>query len=195
VKLLDDFDATYSFIDNVGSVFYINSNLSAPKGKILAIDVNAPAKDQWRVIVPEKTDTLENASIVGQRLILNYLKDAYSQVQVYSLDGKLLRELKLPGIGSVGGLGGHRDDKETFYSFTSFTTPTTIYRYDIASGDSTIYRQPKVNLIPKTLILSRSFTQVKMVLKFLCLSYPKRELSWMALTRLIYMAMVVLTYH
>ncbi|AXI02037.1 prolyl oligopeptidase family serine peptidase [Aquirhabdus parva] len=157
VKLLDDFDATYSFIDNVGSVFYINSNLSAPKGKILAIDVDAPAKDQWRVIVPEKIDTLENASIVGQRLILNYLKDAYSQVQVYSLDGKLLRELKLPGIGSVGGLGGHRDDKETFYSFTSFTTPTTIYRYDIASGDSTIYRQPKVNFDPKDFNIEQVF--------------------------------------
>ncbi|WP_410211894.1 prolyl oligopeptidase family serine peptidase [Aquirhabdus sp.] len=157
VKLLDDFDATYSFIDNVGSVFYINSNLSAPKGKIIAIDVNTPTKDQWRVIVPEKTETLENASIVGQHLILNYLKDAYSQVQVYSLDGKLVRELKLPGIGSVGGLGGHRDDTETFYSFTSFTTPTTIYRYDIASGDSTIYRQPKVNFDPKGFNIEQVF--------------------------------------
>ncbi len=161
VKLLDDFDAAYNVVDNVGSVFYINTDLAAPKGKIIAIDVNAPSREQWKVIVPEQTDTLQSASIVGQRLILNYLKDAYSQVQVRGLDGKLIRDLTLPSIGSVGGLGGHRDDTETFYSFTSFTTPTTIYRYDIASGKSSIYRQPKVDFDPKDFNIQQVFYSSK----------------------------------
>ncbi|AIY40487.1 Prolyl endopeptidase [Collimonas arenae] len=146
--LLDDFDASYDFIDNDGPVFFFNSNKDAPKGSVIAIDTRQPQAAKWKVIVPEAEQTLQGANLVDQRLVLDYLKDARSQIKVFSLDGKLIREVVLPGIGSASGFGGKRSDKETFYSFTGFTTPAAIYRYDLASGKSSLYRQPKVDFDP-----------------------------------------------
>jgi len=148
LPLLDDFDASYDFIDNDGPVFLFNSNKDAPKGRIIAIDTRQPAPAKWQVIVPEAEQTLQGANVIDQRLVLDYLKDARSQVKVFKLDGTPIGEVALPGIGSAAGFGGKRHDKETFYSFTGFTTPAAIYRYDMASGKSSLYRQPKVDFDP-----------------------------------------------
>ncbi|UVW27035.1 prolyl oligopeptidase family protein [Massilia sp. H6] len=148
VDLIDNFDAGYTFIDNIGSVFYFSTDRNAPKKRIVAIDVTKPAPSNWKEIVGENADTLVGADIINNQLVLEYLKDARSVVRVHALDGKPVREIALPGIGSVGGLAGKRGDTETFYSFTGYTTPTTIYRLDMKTGKSTVFRQPKVDFTP-----------------------------------------------
>jgi len=146
--LIDNFDAAYDFIDNVGSTFYFTTDRKAPRQRIVAIDVNKPAESNWKEIVGESKDTLANAHIVGDRLVVEYLKDAKSVVRVNDLKGKLVREIALPGIGSVSGFTGKRGDTETFFSFTGFTTPTTIYRLDMKTGKTSVFRQPKVDFDP-----------------------------------------------
>jgi prolyl oligopeptidase len=148
VKLLDDFDAAYSFIGNEGPRFFFQTDLQAPRSKVIEVNVSKPARDNWKVIVPEGKETLQSTSFVNNKFIANYLKDAYTQVKVYDTAGKLVNEVAFPGIGSADGFGGHATDKETFYSFTGFTTPTTIYRYDMTTGKSTVFRQPKVDFNP-----------------------------------------------
>jgi prolyl oligopeptidase len=145
IELLNDFDAAYGFIDNVGSVFYFRTDLDAPRYRVIAIDVTQPARENWREILAQTEDKLDGVSIVGGQILCEYLKDARSDMRAFDLEGKLIREITLPGIGTVGGFGGRRRDPTTFYAFTSFTTPGAIYRYDIASGKSTLYRQPKVD--------------------------------------------------
>ncbi|HJS22837.1 MAG TPA: prolyl oligopeptidase family serine peptidase [Pyrinomonadaceae bacterium] len=148
VKLLDDFDAAYGFVGNEGSRFWFQTDLQAPRGKLIEIDTANPARNNWKVVVPEGKETLQATSFVNNKFILNYLKDAYTQVKIYDSTGKFVNEIGFPGIGSAEGFGGKPTDKETFYAFTGFTTPTTIYRYDMTTGKSTIFRQPKVDFNP-----------------------------------------------
>jgi len=146
--LLDDFDAQYVFIDNEGPVFWFQTNLNAPSGRIIAIDITQPQRANWRELIPQASDTLEGVSTVNNSFVCTYLKDAHSAVKIFALDGKLTRELALPGLGAAAGFAGKRKDTETFYSYTSFTTPRAIYRLDLASGASTVFRQPSVDFNP-----------------------------------------------
>src|SRR5689334_18553293 len=148
VKLFDDFDAAYNFIGNEGTRFWFQTDLQAPRGKVIEVDVSKPERDNWKEVVPEGKEALQSTSLVNNKFVLNYLKDAYTQVKIYDTTGKLVNEVAFPGIGSAEGFGGRPTDKETFYSFTGFTTPTTIYRYDMTTGKSTIFRQPKVDFNP-----------------------------------------------
>src|SRR5579864_8356552 len=145
VKLLDDFDAEYRFIDNDGPVFWIRTDLDAPRGKLIAIDTRHPEKANWKTVVEQGADKLEDVNVVDNLFLLGYLKDAKTEVRVHDLQGKFLRNVDLPGIGTASGFGGKRKDKETFYSFSSFISPTTIYRYDPETGKSSIFKQPKVD--------------------------------------------------
>lgn len=145
VKLLDDFDAQYRFIDNDGPVFWIHTDLDAPRGRLIAIDTRNPDRKNWKTVVPEGADKLDFANVVDNEFLLGYLKDAKTEVRVYDLQGKFSRNVDLQGIGTAAGFGGKRKDKETFYSFTSFTSPTTIYRYDPEAAKSAVFRQPKVD--------------------------------------------------
>ena len=148
VELLMEFDAEYSFIDNDGPRFWFKTDLGAPRGRLIAIDITRPERSQWKEIIPEAKDALVSVGAVNDKLIASYLKDAQSQVRVFALDGSPLRELVLPGIGTVDGFWGKRTDTETFYSFTSFTQPGTIYRYEPARGRSEVFRRPKVDFDP-----------------------------------------------
>jgi prolyl oligopeptidase len=148
VELLNRFDAQYHFIDNDGPVFWFRTDADAPRGRVIAIDTTKPARAAWREIIPQVPETLTGAKLVNNSFICEYLKDAHSQVKIFSLEGKFLRELELPGIGSAGGFGGKRADTETFYSFSGYTRPTTVYRYDLTSGTSSIFRAPKVDFNP-----------------------------------------------
>jgi len=148
VKLLDDFDAEYQFIDNDGPVFWMKTDLDAPRGRLIAIDTQHPERASWKTIVPEGIDKLNSANVLNNSFVLAYLKDAQTEVRVYDLKGKLVRNVDLPGIGTADGFGGKRKDKETFYAFTSFIVPTTIYRYDLEGGKSAVFRQPKVDFDP-----------------------------------------------
>ena len=145
VKLLDDFDAQYQFIDNDGPVFWFQTDLDAPRGRVIAIDTQHPERSNWKTLVPQGADKLEGSTAVDNLFFLSYLKDARTEVRLYDLAGKFVRSADLPGIGSAYGFGGKRKDKETFYAFTSFISPTTIYRYDPEAGKSSVFRQPIVD--------------------------------------------------
>jgi prolyl oligopeptidase len=145
VKLLDDFDAEYRFVDNDGPVFWIKTDRDAPRGRVIAIDTRHPERANWKTIVPQGKDKLEHANVINDSFVLGYLKDAQTEVRIHDLSGKLLHTVDLPGIGTAEGFAGKRKDKETFYAFTSFITPTTIYRYDLPAAKSSVYRQPKVD--------------------------------------------------
>ncbi len=157
VELISQFEASYSFIDNEGSVFWFRTDLDAPRGRVIAIDTTIPPspsltkgeiKEGWQEIIPQAAETLESVGLLNNQFIADYLKDAHTQIKIFNLNGSFVREIELPGIGSAGGFGGKRHDTETFYSFTGFTTPATIYHYDLISGKSTIFRQPKVDFNP-----------------------------------------------
>jgi len=148
VKLLDDFDAQYSFVDNDGPVLWIQTDLEAPRGRLIAIDTRHPERANWKTVVAQGADKMESVSVIDNLLLVGYLKDARTEVRVHDLTGKFLRNVDLPGIGTAAGLGGKRRDKETFYSFTSFTSPTTIYRYDPQAEKSSVFKQPKVDFDP-----------------------------------------------
>ncbi len=148
VELINEFEANYSFIDNDGDVFWFRTDLDAPRGRVIAIDTKNPARSQWQEIIPQTDEVLESVGLLNNQFVVDYLKDAHTQVKIFDLNGAFVREVELPGIGSAGGFSGKRYDTETFYSFTSFTTPATIYHYDMVSGESTIFRQPKVDFNP-----------------------------------------------
>src|SRR6202162_628522 len=148
VRLLDDFDAQYRFIDNDGPVFWFHTDLDAPRGRVIAIDTRHPERANWKTLVAQSPDKLESASAVNNSFFLGYLKDARTEVQVHDLTGAFLRNVDLPGIGTAAGFGGKRSDKETFYAYTSFISPATVYRYDPQAGKSSVYRQPKVDFDP-----------------------------------------------
>jgi len=148
VKLLDDFDAQYVFIDNDGPVFWFQTDLDAPRGRLIAIDTRHPERANWKTLVAQGPDKLEFAYVVDNLFLLAYLKDARTEVRVHDLTGAFLRTVDLPGIGTAVGFGGKRKDKETFYAFTSFISPATVYRYDPQAGKSSVYRQPKVDFDP-----------------------------------------------
>ena len=148
VELIAGFDADYDFIDNDGATFWFSTDNAAPQRRIIAVDLGRPQQEHWKTLVPEAKATLQGASRVGESLIADYLKDARSVVKVFGLTGKFIRVVPLPAIGTAGGFRGERGDNETFFAFTNYTTPGTIYRYDTASGEASIYRQPKLRFNP-----------------------------------------------
>ena len=148
VELLNDFDASYNFIGNEGPVFWFLTDLHSPRGRLISIDTRNPARDQWGELIPQTAETLQSVSVLNNQFVCDYLKDAHSQVKVFTLGGTFVREVELPGIGSAGGFGGERIDTETFYAFTSFTVPSRVYRYDLITGKSSVFREPKVAFDP-----------------------------------------------
>ena len=139
---------TYDVLDNVGSRLLVMTNRGAPNWRVVEIDPARPEESSWREILPERPEPLDNATIAGGRLFTTYMKDVAHRVYVYDLNGKLERELQLPTLGRVGGFTGNRDDRVLFYTFFSFTYPPTVFKYDIASGASTLYRKTEVPFDP-----------------------------------------------
>ena len=147
LPLVDKLEASYTFIGNDEADFFLQTDKDAPRSKI--VKVNALAKaGGWKDIVPEAAESLQGVDFINNQFVLNYLKDAYSQIKIVDTGGKFVRDVKLPGIGSAGGFGGKRYETETFYSYSSFNAPPTIYRYDMKTGKSTLFRQAKVDFDP-----------------------------------------------
>ena len=143
-ELLAAADAAYRFLGNHGHRFFFRTNLDAPRYRIIAIDLDRPARGDWREVIPQAAENLDEASLVGRHFIASYLKDARSLVRVHKLDGTPVREVDLPGHGTVSGFNGRFDDTHTFYSFSSFTDPGAIHRYEIATGKSSLWRKPEI---------------------------------------------------
>lgn len=139
----------YGVIDNTDTRFIIKTNAGAPNSKVIAVDIANPDISKAVTLVPEMAEPLQGANTGGGKLFVDYLKDVTTRTYVYDLNGKKLSEVKYPGLGSGGGLGGEKEDKFAFYVFTSFTFPPTIYKYEIATGKSTIFRKPEVQFNPE----------------------------------------------
>ncbi|HSI89384.1 MAG TPA: prolyl oligopeptidase family serine peptidase [Pyrinomonadaceae bacterium] len=154
--LITDLDAAYGFIGNDGSKFYFQTDKDAPLGKIVAVDVSK-AEPEWNLIVPEGKETLRGVSFLNDSFVLNYMKDAYTQIRIVDTNGKHIRNVDLPGIGSAGGFGGKRKDTETFYSYSSYNAPPTIYRYDMKTGKSTLFRTAPVKFDPSQFEVKQVF--------------------------------------
>jgi prolyl oligopeptidase len=137
-------DDSFRVIDNLGDKFLIETDRNAPNSKVILYDPKNPGEQNWRAILPERAEPLRSAGTAGGKLFATYLKDVATRVYVYSLDGKLENEVKLPGLGSASGFGGERDDQSVFYTFTSFNFPPAIYRYDIATRKTTLFRAPEI---------------------------------------------------
>jgi prolyl oligopeptidase len=154
MPLVDKLEADYNFIGNDGSTFYFSTDKDASRKRIVKVD--ALAKDKkWETVVPEAAETLNGVDFVNNQFVLSYLKDAYTNIKIYNTDGKFVRDVKLPGIGTAGGFNGKRDATEVFYTFTSFTTPPTIYRYDMKTGKSTVFRTADVKFNPKDFVVKQ----------------------------------------
>ncbi len=157
VRLLDKFDAEYVFINNDGPVFWFRTDLNAPRRRVVAIDIRGPEQSNWKELIPQTAETLKWVSVVDDMFVASYLKDAYSQVKVFDLAGQFVRQVALPGIGNAWGFEGKRKDRETFYGYTSYTTPGTIYRYVVKTGESTIFKKPKVRFNPDDYVTQQVF--------------------------------------
>jgi prolyl oligopeptidase len=135
---------SYGVVDNLGDKLLVETNKNAPNGRVVLVDPRKPEEVNWKTVLPERPEPLQGVSTAGGKLFATYLKDVTTRAYVYSLDGTLENEVELPGPGIAGGFGGNRDDTFVFYSYNSLNVPPTIYRYDIATKKSTIFRQPKV---------------------------------------------------
>lgn len=159
--LISTFENEYSFLGNDGPVFYFKTDVEAPRGRVVAIDLRRPQREHWREVIPQSEDTLQGVSFVGNALLARYLKDARAAVRVFDTHGQLVREVDLPGIGSVWGFGGERHHPETFYLYTSFQAPPSIYRYDVLTGKSTLMARAKVDIDPSDYEVKQVFYRSK----------------------------------
>jgi prolyl oligopeptidase len=172
IKLVTTEEAVFQPIDNDGTFFWVHTTLDAPNGKVIGIDLNHPERSAWKTIIPESKNSLDGVTMVDNTLIAQYLADAQSQVEFHARDGHLLRTFELPAIGTASGFNGKRTDTETFFTFTNFTTPGVIYRLDLKSQQSTLYRQPKLEFDParfetkQAFFTSKDGTRVPMFLTY-----------------------------
>jgi len=146
VPLLDRFDAEHVVVGNDGDRFYVHTDQGAPRKRLVAVERHRPSPADWRTIIPEAPgrSVLSRVIMAGDRFVTVWLVDAHETLRVYRLDGSLEREIALPGLGALPEVTGRRRQAEVFYAFTSFTRPTTIYRYDVGTGRSEIFREPRV---------------------------------------------------
>ncbi len=148
IKIAPVDDAIYNWIGAEGHEVWLQTNKNAPNSKIVKVDLEKPAPEYWVTIVPETKNSLESATTVGGKLFVTYLVDAKSEIEIRNMDGSLIQRLALPGIGSAGVNGGKKSDTETFYTFTNYTTPATVYKLDLKTYASTVWKQPKLTFDP-----------------------------------------------
>lgn len=161
VPLLPEADADYGFLGNDGPVFYFKTDLDAPRYRVIAIDINRPDRKHWKEFIPQAAEPLDDVSKVGGKWIASYMKDARSRVVMFDAKGGNPQELELPGIGTVNGFNGREKDREVFYSFTSFTNPGAVYRLDLGTGASRLWKKPKVDFDDSAYVTRQEFFKSK----------------------------------
>ncbi|WP_324215651.1 prolyl oligopeptidase family serine peptidase [Flavobacterium sp.] len=144
VNLINNFDNNHNVIDNEGTLFYVETNFRAPNNKVVTFDLSKPDMRSWKDFIPQ-TDNVLNASSGSGYIFANYMKDALSYIKQYDMKGNLVRDINLPGIGTVGGFGGKKTEKTLYYSFTNYISPGATYSYDAKTGVSNLYKKPNVD--------------------------------------------------
>lgn len=160
LPLVTDLKAAFNFIGNDGSLFYFQTDKDAALGRVVSVNV-LDKTPVWKDIVPESAETLRGVNFINNQFVLNYLKDAFTQIKIVTTAGEFVSSVELPGIGSAGGFGGKRGDTETFYSYSSYNAPPTIYRYDMKIGKSELFREAKVKFKPSDFEVKQVFYNSK----------------------------------
>lgn len=148
VRLLDEADAYYDFVGNDGPLFYFHTDLDAPRGRIIAIDINDPAPENWREILPQQSDPIDFVDFINNQFVVACLHHVHHQLKIYDTSGSLVRQIPLPTLGTVSGLSGKQYHTEMFFSFTSFLFPSTSYRYDFLTDRLTVVHEPQIDFDP-----------------------------------------------
>ncbi len=144
ITIVDDLNNNYGVIDNVEDKLLVLTDYQAPKYRLILIDPKNPLRENWKDVIPENKNVLQSVQIIGEKLIATYMQDASHHVYLFNLEGKPEGEIKLPSLGTVG-FSGRRDDNDAFYSFTSFTYPGTIYKFDVSTKKSELFRQTELD--------------------------------------------------
>lgn len=171
VTILDNTDTDTSVIENVGSTLYLITNKNAPNQKIVTVDASNPSPENWKDLIPE-TENVLSVSTGGGYIFARYMVDAVSKVLQYDYNGKLVREIELPGVGSAGGFGGKKEDKILYYSFSNYTTPSTIYTFNPENGISEVYKKPAIDFNPdnfeskQVFYTSKDGTKIPMIISY-----------------------------
>ncbi len=171
VPILDHFDTSTDFIDNNGDVIFLQTNLNASNNRLIKVNINNPKPENWTDVIPE-TENVLNTSTAGGYLFAHYMKDALDQVVQFDHSGKKIREIELPGKGSVGGFSGKKSEKKIYYSFSNYVTPGTIYDFDVEAGKSNLYKKPSIQFNPEDYVSEQVFytshdgTKVPMMISY-----------------------------
>lgn len=159
--LIEGFDHDYTLVGSVGEELLFRSNMGAPRNRLIAIDPANPEPDAWREVIAEQEDVLDQVTLVGGRIVAQYMQDAWSVIKVFDLDGNQTGRVDLPGIGTAAGFAGAWDDPETFFSYTSFNSPGVVNRLDVLSGEVEVFRQPEVAFDPDDYVVEQVFFESK----------------------------------
>ncbi len=161
ITVVDNFENDYNFVHKEGNLAYFLTNNDAPNQRLIAIDIEKPAKENWKVLIAESNFTLQGVSVGGGKFFANYLEHAITKIKQFDLSGKLEKEVKLPDLGTANGFDGEKSDSTLFYTFTSFTRPTSIYTYSIATGESKLWKAPQVPFNPEDFQTEQVFVTSK----------------------------------
>jgi prolyl oligopeptidase len=148
IRLLDEADASYDFIGNSGTIFYFQTNLNAPRNRIIAINIEQPERANWKELIPQQDDVIAFALMVNDQFVVTYMHDAHHQIKIFNLDGSYQRDIPLPGLGSIIGISGRPHDTEMFLDFTSFLYAPTIFRYDFPGDTLSPWHGAELNFDP-----------------------------------------------
>ena len=159
--LIAGFDYDYTFVGSLGNELYFRTNNGAPRNRLIAIDAENSEPDSWREVIPQAKDVLSDASLVGGRIVGEYMQDAWSLVRIYDIDGLHLETVDLPGIGTASGFAGRADDPETFFRYESYDTPSTINRFDVVSGEVTVFKKAEVDFDSDDYVVEQVFYESK----------------------------------
>jgi prolyl oligopeptidase len=148
VTLFEGYKNKSTVVHNIGTKFLVHTDIDAPNYRLIEVDITKPAKENWKEIIPETENLLQNCNTGGGKLFANYLEKATDRIYQMEYDGTGKTELKLPGVGSAGAPGGREEHKTLFYSFTSFLYPPTIFRYDVTTGQSSVFQKTELKFNP-----------------------------------------------
>ncbi len=159
IALITGFDAEYQWVASVQDTLYFLTDHQAPKRRVIAVQADQPNREDWREVIGETDDVLESVSLFGETFYASWLKDARAKVTRHGINGRMIDEMQLPGVGTVEGFGGRQDAEETFFSFTNYITPASIYRVDLKTGEVSLWRRPEVSLDVNEFITEQLFCE------------------------------------
>ena len=159
-KFITNFDNEYSVVGHFNGKLYIKTDYKAPKYRLIAVDPDNPAEENWEELIPEKENVLQSVYVVGPKMIVRYMKDAHTIVKIYDMKGNHEKDLDLP-LGTVSGFSGEIDDKITFFTVTSFTTPSTIYKYNVPKDKISLYRKSAIDFDSEDYVTKQVFYESK----------------------------------